>query len=233
MNDFVTMWAKPATSRVLRTLAERSEPVSIRDLSRLAAVSVGTAHRVASELAARGVAEVRPERRRKLVRLRRPLPSRWLPPAFDAVRAVDVAELQKRRVPVRLVSGRDLTALGWPMRLREIALLPSSWARRVSLEQPTVIFRHERPLQWKRLRPEDVAVAMLDINPIAARALFERAKLDRRRLRKRIFEEDKVDRAAIVGLTERLGLPAPKHVERIPEQQIQRQLRQNPPRRVT
>lgn len=231
MNDLMELWAKPATTRVLRALADRTEFASIRDLARLAAVSVGTAHRVVGELTARDAVDVRAVRHRKLVRLRRQVPTHLLPPPLETA-ATDLSRLRRSRVPVQVVSGRDLTRLGWPMRLREIVLLPRSWASRIHLEQPVVPFHRERPLQWRTLRPEDVAIAMLEINPIAARALFERAGLDRRRFRRRIVEEEKLDQAATVGLTERLRLPTPRGIERIPEEQIQRQLRQNPQRAV-
>lgn len=121
----------------------------------------------------------------------------------------------------------DLRELGWPVRMPDVHVVAERWAAHAEPPRPFVAFRRERPLQWQRLRPEDVAVAFLEINPLVTRAIFERASLDRRRLRRRIIEEGKVAEAATVHLDAPLRLPMPPHVERIPEAQIQRQLRQN------
>lgn len=234
MNEFLHLWTKPAAARVVRALANGREALSIRDLARLADVAPATALRVVEKLESERLAESRRRGRLRLVRLtKRVRPEHLPPPASERAAADDDRPPPRsRRLPVRYVRAEDLLALGWPMRIPDIAVVPRRWAERLTLRQPTVVFRRERPLQWRRLRPEDVAVAMLEIDPIVSRALFERARLDRRRLRRRILEEGKLEAAASVGLAERLGLKAPRRVERIPEAQIQRQLRQNPPRRV-
>lgn len=228
VNDFMHIWAKRAPVSVIQTLRRHREPLAIRELARLAAVSPASALRVVQQLEADDQVRTRRVGNKRLVELSDKQIETLPPPPMTPI--ADVERLRAARIPVKTISGRDLTALGWPMRMRSFAVVPRKWARRLSLDIPYVEFERERPLQWRALRPEDVVVAMLHINPIAARAIYERAKLNRRRLRKRIQEENKLAEAAAVGLDERLRLPRPTRVERIPEDQLQRQLRQNPVR---
>ncbi len=219
-------WVKPAAARVAATLARAEEPVSVRELARLADVSADTAARVVRQLEAKRQVTVSKSANRKLVRPRKHADWGALPPVPGLT--TDRTRIRRRRLPVRRIRAADLRELGWPVRMPDVVVAPARLAAHVELPRPYVTFRHERPLQWRTLRPEDVAVAFLDINPLVTRALFERADLDRRRLRRRILEEDKLEAAARVHLDRPLRLRAPAHVERIPEAQIQRQLRQNP-----
>jgi hypothetical protein len=225
-DSFSHVWVKPAAARVFAVLARAREPVSVRELARLANVAADTAARVIRELEARRQVITREEANRKLVQLKNRPHERELPPLPPI--SLDPARTRNRHLPWRYIRAQDLRKLGWPMRTADILVVPARWAAQAEVPRPYVTFRHERPLQWRTLRPEDIAVAFLDINPIVTRALFERANLDRRRLRRRILEEDKLEPAAAVHLDKPLRLPAPPHIDRIPEEQIQRQLRQNP-----
>ncbi len=221
------VWVKPAAAKVLAVLARTQEPVSVRELARLADVSADTASRVIRQLEATRQLVVRERANRKLVRLRDRPDESELPPLAPPL-ALDAARVRQRHLPVRRIRAQDLRELGWPVRMPDVLVVPERWAAQSEPPRPYVTFRRERPLQWRTLRAEDVAVAFLAINPIVTRALFERANLDGRRLRRRILEEDKLEAAATVHLDRPLRLEAPAHVDRIPEEQIQRQLRQNP-----
>lgn len=225
-DNLMQIWIKPAAARALSVLARAREPVSVRDLARFADVSADTAARVVRQLEARRQLITRKEANRKLVQLRNRPDDSELPPGPPVT--LDPESARDRHLPVRRIRAQDLRKLGWPMRIPDVLVVSDRWAMRAEVPRPYVTFRRERPLQWRTLRPEDVAVAFLEINPIVTRALFERANLDRRRLRRRILEENKVEQAATVHLDKPLRLPAPPHVDRIPEEQIQRQLRQNP-----
>jgi hypothetical protein len=100
-----------------------------------------------------------------------------------------------------------VTMLGYPMRFPTLVVVPRGQRGAVATDLPIVEFLSEAAVARPRL--EDVLVAMLRFDILAARALVQRNLdlLDRAYLLKRIYQEDLEEQATRVRLQDFVPLP--------------------------
>lgn len=142
--------------------------------------------------------------------------------------APDVEEARSRGVPVFAIPDSVVTMLGYPMRFPTLLVAPRSLRRALETDLPVIEFLSERAVERPRL--EDVLIAMLRFDVLAARALIERNLdlLDTAYLLKRIYQEDLEEEATRVRLQDFLALP-PKG-EPLPKRAMERAASANVPR---
>ncbi len=142
--------------------------------------------------------------------------------------ASDVEEARAHGVPVFALSDLMVTMLRYPMRFPTIVVAPRSLRRAITTEMPVVEFLSERAAGQPRL--EDIPVAMLRFDILAARALVQRNLdlLDPAYLLKRIYQEDLEEEATRIRLQD--FLPLPPKGEPLPERALERAASANLPR---
>ncbi|MDE1821857.1 MAG: hypothetical protein KGJ23_12395 [Euryarchaeota archaeon] len=116
----------------------------------------------------------------------------------------DVDRARAEGFPVYLLTSRLVTMLGYPISFPSRLLVASVLTSAVS----TPFARSEFLSSSALLRPgvEDIVVALLKFDVLAARAVFLRNRdlLDDRRMLKRILQEDVEEEATLVRLHEQL-----------------------------
>jgi hypothetical protein len=140
----------------------------------------------------------------------------------------DVEDARKARVPVYLLTPTVVTALGCPIEFPPELVVARSALSATDTPYRTIPFLSDRAV----LRPrfEDVALALLSVNRLAARVVLERnrARLDPQYLMKRVLQEDLEAQATSVRLFDLV--PALSRVgPSLPKAAIERQLRKNLP----
>jgi hypothetical protein len=117
----------------------------------------------------------------------------------------DEAEVARREgLPVFPIRDDVITMLGYPMRFPGLLVVARAARSAVETDLPVVEFLSERAVARPRL--EDVMIAMLRFDPLAARALIHRNGdlVDPAYLAKRIYQEDLEEEATRVRLHELL-----------------------------
>ena len=144
--------------------------------------------------------------------------------------ADDVERLRALDLPLFLLRDEDVTMLGYPMRFPPILVAARTVEPALRSDLRVLTFASEEAARHPRL--EDIVVAMLTFDPVAARALLERNRdlLDLRRLTKRVYQEDLEQVAASVRFHDALDIPATGDAP--PRESIARLIRANSPRGV-
>jgi len=132
------------------------------------------------------------------------------------IRSADDAQVAKREnLPVFPIRDDMVTMLGYPMRFPAILVVPKAIRSALESSLPVVEFLSERAVTNPRI--EDIMIAMLRFDSIAARALVRRNLdlVDKTYLVKRIYQEDLEEDATRVRLHELLpfspvGAPLPQ-----------------------
>lgn len=95
-----------------------------------------------------------------------------------------------------------VTMLGYPMKFPTILVVPGALRSVLESELPIVEFLSERAVTRPRI--EDIMIAMLRFDSLAARALIRRNldMVDKDYLAKRIYQEDLEEDATLVRLHE-------------------------------
>lgn len=161
-----------------------------------------------------------------------PVPEpRGRPPTRYRVRIRSPADVERARdsdIPVYLLDAGIVTALGYPIEFPAELIVAHSVRGAVETTYETVPFVSDSAVRSPRF--EDVALAMLTINRLAARAILDRnvERLDRTYLLKRILQENLEERATSVRLRD-LVPSLPRVGRELPRAAIQRQLRKNLP----
>lgn len=148
---------------------------------------------------------------------------------YDRVRIrseKDVETARRAGVPIHLLLSERVSALGYPIRFPPRLVVPETFRPLVETVLPTLPFASERAA--RNPRPEDVAVAMLRVDMIGARALFDRnPKWDRDYILRRVWEEGLERRAAFVRFFD--VLPSiPKTDQAIGRKALAEKLRRTP-----
>jgi hypothetical protein len=142
--------------------------------------------------------------------------------------AHDAREARALGIPVFAIPDSAITMMGYPMRSPTLLILPRRLRRVVDTSLPVVEFVSEDAVMRPRL--EDIPVALLRFDVLAARALIERNVdlLDREYLLKRIYQEDLEEEATRVRLQD--FVPLPPKGEPLSERALRRVTAQNRPR---
>lgn len=133
------------------------------------------------------------------------------------IRDANDAQIAKREnLPVFPIRDDMVTMLGYPMRFPTIIVVTRSARSAIESDLLVVEFLSERAVSNPRI--EDIMIAMLRFDPLAARALIHRNLdlVDKTYLAKRIYQEDLEEDATRVRLHELVpfspvgaALPAP------------------------
>lgn len=139
--------------------------------------------------------------------------------------AGDVEAARGLGLPVFAIPDSTVTMLGYPMRFPTLVVVPRGHRRAVATDLPVVEFLSEAAVARPRL--EDVLVAMLRFDVLAARALVQRNLdlVDRAYLLKRIYQEDLEEEATRVRLQD--FVPLPPHGEPLPRRALERAASRN------
>lgn len=142
--------------------------------------------------------------------------------------AADVKAARDHGVPIFAIPDSWVTMLGYPMRFPPLVVVPRSLRSAVETDLPVLAFVSERAVEHPHL--EDVVVAMLGFDILAARALLERNLdlLDRDSLLKRIYQEDLEEEATRVRFQD--FLPLTPTGEPLPRPALERAASGNRPR---
>jgi hypothetical protein len=197
--------AGPPRLRVRQVLADAETPLSIREIADLAGVFPSTALRATRALG----------RQHLVRRIRLPGDRRVYVIAADPLRR-ERQEYEKWTVetaleyvagfkaPVWAITPSDLAEYGVSHGVPAFALVAERWVARIGdlSPLPVVVFKRARPLERDELSSIEILVALLKFRPLAAKELFKKLKLDEagyRRLRRRLGDEDLVQRAEDIG----------------------------------
>jgi hypothetical protein len=141
------------------------------------------------------------------------------------------ARIAKRaKLPIFPIHDSMVTMLGYPMRFPTLIVVPTTARSAIQSDLPVVEFVSGRAVSNPRI--EDIMIAMLRFDPLAARALICRNldSVDKAYLAKRIYQEDLETDATRVRLYELL--PFSPVGEALPAHAIARVDRANLPRGV-
>ena len=118
--------------------------------------------------------------------------------------ASDAQNAVRARLPVFPIRDEMVTMLGYPMTFPTFIVVPRVARSAIESDLPVVEFLSEQAVSNPRI--EDVMIAMLRFDPLAARALIRRNLdlLDKTYLAKRIYQEDLEEDATRVRLHELL-----------------------------
>lgn len=122
------------------------------------------------------------------------------------IRDADDAQIAKREnLPVFPIGDDMVTMLGYPMSFPTIIVVPRAARSAIQSDLPVVEFLSERAVSNPRI--EDVMIAMLRFDLLAARALIHRNLdlVDKAYLTKRVYQEDLEEDATRVRLHELLS----------------------------
>lgn len=144
--------------------------------------------------------------------------------------AADVEAARALGIPAFAIPDSMVTMLGYPMRFPTLVVVPRGQRGAVATDLPIVEFLSEASVARPRL--EDVLIAMLRFDVLAARALIQRNLdlLDPAYLLKRIYQEDLEEEATRVRLQD--FVPLPPKGEPLPRRALERAASANRPRGV-
>ena len=139
--------------------------------------------------------------------------------------AGDVDAARALGIPAFAIPDSMVTMLGYPMRFPTLVVVPRGQRGAVTTDLPVVEFLSEAAVARPRL--EDVLVAMLRFDLLAARALVHRNLdlVDRAYLLKRIYQEDMEEEATRVRLQD--FVPLPPKGEPLPRRALERAASRN------
>jgi hypothetical protein len=142
--------------------------------------------------------------------------------------ATDAEKARTYGIPVYAIPDSVVTMLGYPMRFPTVLVVPRGMRNAIVTKLPVIEFVSDRAAT--HLRVEDVFVALLRFDVVAARALIQRNAdwIDRDYLLKRIFQEDLEEEATRVRLQD--FLPLPPKGEPLPRKALERAASANRPR---
>lgn len=142
----------------------------------------------------------------------------------------DVEAARKLGLPLFPVTDSEVTMLGYPMRFPTLLVVARPLRPAVDTELPVIEFVSEDAARRPRL--EDIPVALLRFDAVAARAVTERNRdlLDAGYLLKRIYQEDLEEEATRVRFQD--FVPLPLVGEPLPERALRRATAGNRPRRM-
>ncbi len=143
----------------------------------------------------------------------------------------DVSMARKLGIPVFALKDTLVTMLGYPMNFPPIVLIPRTLSTAVFTKLPVIEFLSESAAGDPRL--EDIVVAMLKFDSIAARTLAQRTldMINREYLLKRIYQEDLEEIASRVRFQD-LPLSLPVKGEQLPKSALDRVIAANQPKGV-
>jgi hypothetical protein len=132
------------------------------------------------------------------VRVNRGRPTQAYRARLSDPQAVEIA--RRAGLPVYLLEARTVTALGYPIDFPPVLLVARPFDSVIETLYRIVRFVSERAVASPRF--EDIALALLSINRLAARAILERNRIrvDERYLLKRVIQEELEERATSVRL---------------------------------
>ncbi|MCI4347239.1 MAG: hypothetical protein L3J97_01305 [Thermoplasmata archaeon] len=162
-----------------------------------------------------------------------PLPRpRHRPPTLHRLRLAspeDVEKARQVRQPVSLLTAERITAFGYPMHFPPNLIVARSLLPAVDTVLPTIPFVDDAAARNPEI--EDVIVAMLSVDTLAARALALRNRrfVDPVRLMRRVVREEEERRATLVRLQD-VAPTIPSIGPALPREQLDRQDRKNLPR---
>ncbi len=138
----------------------------------------------------------------------------------------DVEEARREQLPVYLLTPEIVSAFGYPVRFPPRLLVAREVAQAVDSTFAKIEFASREGVAAPRL--EDVIVAMLRVDPLAARALARRNPelLDPQRLLVRVIEEQAQREATFVRLQE-VAPAIPRTGDSVPSEALARQDRTN------
>jgi len=112
--------------------------------------------------------------------------------------AKDAEEARRVGLPVFAITDSMVTMLGYSMTFPPLVLVPRGMKQVVETKLPVIEFLSEAAIRQPRL--DDIIVAMLRFDPLAARALAQRNDdaIDKSYLLKRILQEDLEEEATRV-----------------------------------
>jgi len=144
--------------------------------------------------------------------------------------ADDALTAKRENLPVFPISDDMVTMLGYPMRFPTIIVVPRAARSAIESNLPVVEFLSDRSVSDPRI--EDIMIAMLRFDSLAARALIHRNLdlVDKTYLAKRIYQEDLEEDATRVRLHELL--PFSPVGAALPERAIEKVDRSNLPEGV-
>jgi hypothetical protein len=139
----------------------------------------------------------------------------------------DVEKARRIHQPVSLLTWEKVTALGYPMRFPPNLIVAKTLLRAVDTGFRTIPFVDEEAARNPEI--EDVIVAMLHVDTLAARALAlrNRGLVDPVRLMQRVVREQEERRATLVRLQD-VAPTIPSIGPALPRAQLERHDRRNP-----
>lgn len=138
----------------------------------------------------------------------------------------DVRTLQRHRLPIHLLTAERVSELGYPMVFPSRAVIARSFRPSVEIDLGTIPFASIEAATLPR--DEDAIVAMLRLDMIGARAIWDRnrERLNPTYLLRRILEEDLERRASFVRFSDVLpGIPPSESA--LESQRLDRKLRKH------
>ncbi len=120
----------------------------------------------------------------------------------------DVDRLQRHRLPLHLLTSERVSNLGYPVRFPAQVVVARSFLPLLETGLPSILFSSTAAAMAPR--DEDAVVAMLHVDMLGARVLWDRnrARMDATYLLRRILEEEVERRAAFVRFSDSLpGIP--------------------------
>ena len=127
---------------------------------------------------------------------------------FVARSVNDAERLQRHRLPLHLLTSEQVSNLGYPVRFPTQVIVARSFLPLLETRLPTIPFTSTAAATAPR--DEDAVVAMLHVDMIGARTLWDRNRnrMDSTYLLRRILEEELERRAAFVRFSDSLpGIP--------------------------
>ena len=192
-------WYRRNSAALVATVAASRRPLGLRELARLSAVPLSTAHRLVAELESAGVLAVSETESGTLIELERhyprvglperatPLPVSSSPPADDGFVVIDDAVLRRYGV------SSDATPF---VLAAKHASVPADLAGRV------VRLKKDYPRTVPDLWPEQTFLGLLLLDPKAALELARSGQIDLERLRRLLHAEGLVNEAIVSGVAD-------------------------------
>lgn len=140
----------------------------------------------------------------------------------------DAKVARRHRLPVYWLDAATVTALGYPMTFPPMILTTERLRDALDTRRAVLVMRSEEALLHPRF--EDVAIALLLFDAMAARAVIERNKdeVDCAYLSRRLIEESLVEVATAVRFFDSVrGVPA--WGQPLPKVAVDRKIHKNPP----
>jgi len=121
----------------------------------------------------------------------------------------DAKRASESKIPILWIDSSYTKILRYPMRIPDTLLVPREYEAVIESDLDVHTFHSMNPFTKDTVIPqfEDVIVFMLNLDPLAARAMVDRSELDLDYLQKRIIQENLVRVASEVYLQDYLDIP--------------------------